>query len=325
MKRDLPAYVYPKGRKGYLYFTRGGKTTRMHHAPGTPEFAAEYARLMRGQDTTPNKTFKRLIASYMASDRYKRLSPVTKRTYRQHMRYLEEVAGRVDPTTMKRVHVNQMRDALSDTPTLANRRVGFLSTLFEHAIDIGWMDKNPAKGVKSLPATGKVRHPWPQDMIEAFRAEADDDTRLLFELLLGTGQRIRDVLAMQWAHIEGEGINVRQSKTKAALYIPFTRTLAATLAQTPRRSLYIVSQANGRPMSYQLAWKRVMAVRQAIGAEGYDIHGLRHSAASELAALGLSDEHIMSITGHASSAMVRTYAGKAAQRARATEAQEKRN
>jgi len=324
VKRHLPKYVYRKGRKGYLYFTRGGKTTRMHDEPGTDAFWRTYARLLGGQDTTPNKTFKRLIASYMTSDRYKRLSPVTKRTYRQHMRYMEEVAGRIDPTTMRRVHVNQMRDALSDTPTLANRRVGFLSTLFEHAIDIGWMNANPAKGVKSLPATGKVRLPWPQDMIDAFREEADDDTRLLFELLLGTGQRIGDVLKMQWSHIEGDGINVRQSKTKAGLYIPFTRSLSATLAETPRRSLYIVSQANGRPMSYQLAWKRVMDVRKAIGAEAYDIHGLRHSAASELAALGLSDEHIMSITGHASSGMVRTYAGKAAQRARAKEAQERR-
>lgn len=319
-KTNLP-YVYPKGRKGYLYFTRGGKTTRMHSEPGTAAFAAEYARLLRGEDLARAKTFKRLIASYTKSDAFARLSPVTQRDYRKHMRYFEEAAGAIDPTTMRRVNVIQMRDALSETPTQANRRLGFLKVLLEHAIDIGWMKDNPAKGVRNLPPTGRERHPWPQDLIDAFRDEADEDTRLVFELLLGTGQRIADVLKMQWGHIEGDGINVRQSKTKTPLWIPFTASLRHRLAQTPRRSLYIVSQPNGRPWSYQLAWKRIMDVRKRIGAEGYDIHALRHSAASELAALGLSDEHIMAVTGHTSSAMLRVYTKTVAQKAKATAAQ----
>lgn len=325
MKRELPAYVYPKGKKGYLYFTRGGRTTRMQNAPGTPEFAVEYARLLRGDfggDAT--KTYKRLIASYIASARYKKLSEVTKRDYRKHMTWIEENAGGVDPTRMRRVDMIQMRDALADTPTLANRRVAFMSTLMEHAIDIGWIEHNPCHGVQSLEPTGRVRHPWPQDMINAFREVADFDTRLLFELLLGTGQRIGDVLKMQWSHIEDNGIHVKQGKTKTPLFIPFTGELRAMLAETPRRSLYLVSQANGRPMSYPLAWKRIMEVRKQIGAEAYDIHGLRHSAASELAALGLDDAHIMALTGHTSSGMVRTYAGAAAQKKRATEAQKRR-
>jgi len=325
MKRDLPAYVYRKGKRGYLYFTRGGKTTRMHKTPGTAEFAVEYARLLRGDHgTEATKTYKRLIASYIASPRFKKLSDATKRDYRKHMAWIEERAGAVDPAKMRRVDMIQMRDALADTPTLANRRVAFMSTLMEHAIDIGWIEHNPCHGVQSLEPTGRVRLPWPQDMIDAFRETADFDTRLLFELLLGTGQRIGDVLRMQWSHVEGDGINVKQGKTKAALWIPLTGTLRAMLAETPRRSLYIVSQANGRPMSYPLAWKRIMGVRKQIGAEAYDIHGLRHSAASELAALGLDDAHIQAITGHTSSGVLRTYAGAAMQKKRATEAQKRR-
>ena len=67
-----------------------------------------------------------------------------------------------------------------------------------------------------------------------------------------------------------------------------------------------------------------MAVRKRIGAEAYDIHGLRYSAAAELAALGCNDELIQSVTGHQTRAMVAKYAGPARQKTRAKEAQEKR-
>ena len=39
-------------------------------------------------------------------------------------------------------------------------------------------------------------------MIDAAREKAEPRTRLLFELLLGTGQRIGDVLKMKWSDCE---------------------------------------------------------------------------------------------------------------------------
>lgn len=68
----------------------------------------------------------------------------------------------------------------------------------------------------------------------------------------------------------------------------------------------------------------IMAVRKKIGAEGYDNHALRHTTASELGALGVSDELIMAVTGHKSRAMVAHYAGAARQKARAKQAQASR-
>ncbi len=67
-----------------------------------------------------------------------------------------------------------------------------------------------------------------------------------------------------------------------------------------------------------------MKVRKEIGAEEYDIHALRHTTASELAALGLSDDLIMAVTGHTSRASVVRYAGAARQKARAQVAQDAR-
>lgn len=324
-KRHLPKYTYRKGRKGYIYFIRGSQSVRMPDDPTSPDFAMLYAQLLNNRIVAPaKKSMKGLIAKYMQSPRWENLKPNTQKSYRQSFRYLEEKIGQFDPGAIRRKHVIEMRDALADTPTTANRRVGALSVLMEHAINLDWIETNPAKGVENLKGKREKRQPWPENMIEAFRSAADPETLLLFEMLLGTGQRIGDVLGMQWGHIEDGGITVKQGKTGTRLYIPFTERLSAILANQPRRGLYIVSQANGKPPSYNLAWRWIMDVRKEIGAEAWDIHSLRHTAASELAALGLSDEHIMAITGHASHGMVRLYAGPAAQKARAKEAQKAR-
>lgn len=327
-RKELPKYCYRKGAKGYVYFQRkGGKTQRIHSEPGTADFAAEYAMLLRGRQPIPAKTMRALIASYLESQAWKDLKPVTQKGYRRHIAYFEEVMAAVDPRTVERVHVIQMRDALSDKPTDANRKLAVLSVLFERAIDLGWLKvgENPVKGVTKLKSTKPKREAWPVEMIDAFREKAGPRPRRAFELLLGTGQRVEDVRTMRWDQIEDDGIRVRQSKTSAGIWVPFTDSLRAAIASMPRRGETILAQENGKPFAYQTLWADIMSVRKEIGAERWDIHALRHSAASEIAALpGMTEEHIMAITGHSSREMAKLYAGSARQKARATEAQKGR-
>lgn len=324
-KRGLPKYVYRKGRKGYLYFTRGNISARMNSEPGTAEFAVEYAKHMQGRVVPTTRTIAKLAEHYRRSDKWAELAFNTRKSYERHLAYLVEAAGKTDPASLRPVHVNQMRDSLRDKPTDANRKLGTLSALLQYGISIGWLDRNPAHGVARLNPAGRVRGPWPGEMIEAFRATATGRTLLLFELLIGTGQRIGDVLALRWSDLDGDGFSIRQGKTKAEIYVPLTARLRDVLAAEAKRSLFIVCQDNGLRVSYQLAWKDMMAVRVLIGAVDYDIHALRHSAASEIATLpGMTADHVRAITGHSSSAMVKLYAGKAMQKARATEAQKER-
>ncbi|MBQ2263218.1 MAG: tyrosine-type recombinase/integrase [Loktanella sp.] len=329
VKRDLPAYVYPKGRKGYLYFCRrGAKPIRMMCEPGTADFAVEYARLMKGNLAAPTRTVKKLIAHYLASHKWAKLALNTQKSYRRHFTYFEETMGSIDPATIRRVHVIEMRDSLADIPTDASRKVGALSVLMEYAINIDWIKKangNPAHKVDKLKGNRPKREPWPADKIAKFRKAADPRTLLLFEMLIATGQRIGDVLMMQWDHIGPDGISVQQQKTDKRVSIPLTADLAKALADAPRIGPYIVSQNNGRKLGYNLAWRDFMSVRRKIGAEAWDIHCLRHTAASEIASLpGMTREHVMSITGHSSEAMARLYSGSAEQKARAKEAQNAR-
>lgn len=326
MKRGLPAHVYDK--KGTLYFQRRGwPTTRIKSQPGTADFALEYAALLNGARLAPaagGRTFGALVSDYERSQRYRKLAPRTAKDYDKVLLWVREKLGPLPVERMQRKDVIRARDANAETFRFANYIVQVLRILFEHAHDIGWTETNPAKGVSLLKSNRPPREAWPEDKIQAFREVATGHTLLVFELCLGTGQRIGDVLRMRWSDIDENGIHVTQGKTGARLWIPLSRRLRDVLSDTPIVGVTICAHGMGRPMAYNTAAKRIMAVRKEIAAEAYDIHGLRHTTAAELAKAGCSDELIAAVTGHTTQAMVRRYSGPTRQKVRAIEAQERR-
>lgn len=184
-----------------------------------------------------------------------------------------------------------------------------------------WQRDNPAKGIEKIK-TGDGHKPWPRSAIATFRREADGLPLLAFELALDTGQRASDLPRMEWQHIEDGGIWVTQNKTQARLWIPFTESLTTILRQTRRTSLrHILANQHGRALNYDQVQKKVMAVREKAGLKEFSLHGLRYSAASELAEAGCTDQQIAAITGHKSLSMERKYSKGANQKHLAKEAQ----
>lgn len=326
MKRQLPPHVYDK--KGALYFQRRGfPTVRMQHARGTPEFHAEYARLLAGDRPiyAGPRTFEALVREYVASHKYRELSIRTVQDYDKVLSWVKEKIGPLPVDRMQRKDVIRAQSVNAERQRFANYIVQVLRILFEHAIDLGWRTDNPAKGVSLLKSTAPRREAWPRAMVDAYRAAADGRALLIFELCIGTGQRIGDVLRMRWNDIEDGVMMVTQGKTGAKLAVPLTPRLATILEATPRIGMTICAWGPaGKPTRYRTAADLVLAVRKKIGAEAYDIHGLRYTTAAELAEAGCSDELIMAVTGHRTMAMVAKYAGPARQKSRAKQAQEKR-
>jgi integrase len=326
-KSALPRHCYAK-RGGVWFQRRGWQTVRFQSAPGTPEFAAEYALILRGQDTTPTtkRTFTALIESYCRDKRWAKLAPRTKADYRKVLDWVRVKLGPLPVDKMQRKDVIRAQAVNADTMRFANYIVQVLRVLMEHAINIGWRTDNPAKGVDLIKSDRPKREAWPAVKVKAAREAAPlgGVTRTIFELCIGTGQRIGDVLRMRWNDLENGGVWVTQAKTKTRMWIPFTAHLRVALEATPKIGLTICAQPNGRPISYRGAADRIMALRKAVGAEAYDLHALRYTTAAELAAAGCSDELIMAITGHKARDMVARYAGPARQVARAKEAQGRR-
>lgn len=333
-KTGLPSYIQRK--RGVLYFVKrsGGKPVWARMEAQFPDgkeppaaFWAERERLLNGPAQVPaGKTIKTLIRSYIASARYRDLAARTASDYDPLLDIIRDKLGSLEPRHIERHHVIkwQAQWAKKYTAHKANYLRRVLSILMEHAKDEGLLtksDANPCAGVKSIKYEKQDREEWPEQLVEKYRETATDRSLWCFELCVGTGQRIGDVLKMRWSDIQDGGVHVVQGKTGAKLWVPLTARLSAVLPEIPRRSVFILTnyRATG-PWSYRGASQAIRAVREEIGALDYDIHALRYYAACELLKAGCTDDDIASITGQ-SAAMVRHYTRNVRQRVRAIKAQ----
>lgn len=333
--RELPSYVLRRKRDGKLLFRKrsGGKIVEIPMQTQFPEgdpvpfsLYQERERLLESPvPVAHGSTLGHVIDRYERSPQFVQLAQRTKADYEKRLAFLRKKFGHLEPRNVERHHVIRWRDAWAKkSPHEANYRLRVFRILLERAIDYGLLPTggNPAKGVSEVKYEKIERHPWPDTLVDDARSVADQRTRLLFELLLGTGQRIGDVLKMKWSDFDGEAISVRQGKTKTPLWIPATQKLLEALGTAPRHSLFILTnQAGTGPWSYRGAHQCMMKLRRSIGAEAYDIHSLRYTATAELASVGLEDADIMAITGHKTIRMVELYAGPERQKARARSAQ----
>jgi integrase len=329
-KRELPKHVYQQ--KNGLYFQRRSWPTRKFQTEfGTPDFWQEYANILSGdaKPTTPRvsmRSFSALIANYHRSPRYKKLKPRTALDYDKYLNFFKTVMGDANPSKIQRKDVIRLRDTNADKVYFANYSLRVLRVLLEHAVDLGWRDTNPAKGVSELKTDKKERAPWPRQYLDAYRHACPLGTRerLVMELCIGTGQRIGDVLEMRWSDIQDGAVFVRQNKTKKELWVPILPELQTALNAASRCSLFIVTNERGtNRWSYRGASHAVRKVRDAIGALDYDIHSWRYNAACELLEAGCEDDLIAAVTGQ-SPAMLLHYTKKVRQKIRAVQAQQKR-
>lgn len=334
MKKEPPKYVVRlRGAGGhkYLTFKRRGEPTRRFKCQDiqSPAFWAEYATILNRTAPIP-KAFivEGLIAAYYKSTKFESLAERTKADYTKYRSRFEANAGKAPVAQIERKHVIAWRDQLakSNSPHFANYWLRVTRVLFEYGKDIGEVSDNPAKGVQEVKYDKQEPKPWPRNLIKAARKARPygDRTRLLFELLYCTGQRVGDVLKLKWTDLRGNSISIKQNKTKVALLIPITAELKECLRRAPRDGETILTAYKKiTPWSYRGASDAMMTLRREIGAEAHNIHAIRHTVASEIGAAG-SDDEIASVTGHTTKAMVAHYAGAARQQARAKKAQKRR-
>ena len=316
-------YLRHKRAKGrsYFYFDTGQTDAKgrpiLTRLPDKRDmaFGGAYARALAARSSRNNATAKgcvdlaELIGRYERSPEFRALAEASKRNY---SRYLA-VAARLIRTTqggspiaaaIKPEHIVQLRTALADTPGAANAAVRALGALFAWASrpEYGYMPGNPAARV-TLFESGE-HQPWPVELLE--EALADPAVRLPVALLYFTGQRIGDVVRMQWNDIEGGDIRVVAQKTGVRLWISLAAELAALLKDAPRTATTILTNAYGRPDTAPALRKRLQAWAARRGHKVV-AHGLRKNAVAGLLEAGCTTAEVQAITAH-SLQMVEHYA-----------------
>jgi integrase len=268
-----------------------------------------------------------LARSYRSSSRYAALRPRTRRDYDAVLEHIVSELGHAELTGFKRHHLIAEMEANANRTRFANYIQQVMSVLFEHAIDIGWAEHNPAKAVRKLktPAERQAPHcPWTDAAIATFRSRAIPVARLIFEIGIGSVQRPGDWPTFQWSDYDGEALRITQGKTGVGLWLPCTPELKATLDAAPRHGPTIIADPSGRPFSYFKMARIMREERKRLDLLDFDLHALRYRGVQELALAGCTDDEIAAFSGHASMAMIRKYAGAARQEMRARSAAAKR-
>lgn len=333
MRRPNLPYLEFKTVKGreYIYFRKGKFRRRLPSNPDTQEFSDEYWACRSGRRNAPAKTtWDNLIVRYYGSPAFKGLSKGTQANYRRHCEAIREKNAAKDMTKFRRKDALAVQSALQDTWSKANERIAVLSILCRFAVDLEWIERNPVEDIPKLK--GGEYAAWPDDKLRAYERYCDEHglttARTIYELCIGTGQRLGDCVAMEWADFDGEYMHVVQEKTDAKLAIYCPPRLQAYLQSLPKTGKHILAKNLTQHIGKRQAQKAAEDVRAKIGAKDGESrlvqHGWRYTAAKELAEAGCSDSEIQAVTGHKTLSMVAKYRAQASQKGASKRAQERR-
>jgi len=206
-------------------------------------------------------------------------------------------------------------------PYRANRVLAVLSKMFELAIKWNMRDDNPAKGIdKNLEYERKrylVGDELPR-LVNALAALQDRATADVLKLLLLSGARRGEVLAMRWAEVDlSTGIwskPASSTKQKEPHTVPLNGPARQLLAQireqqtSKHRTLgefvFPGAGVTKHVVEINRAWRRVC---KAANIKNLRVHDLRHSFASTAASSGSDLLVIGALLGHAKASSTLRY------------------
>jgi len=330
----------------YFWRGRGHRKVRCREAIGTPGFQIAYEEFL-GSKVSPapearkggilHGSFRWLSVRYLESPEFRQLEGSTRYARRRIIDaiLLEPVRPdaellfadiRVEQFSAKGVRV--LRDRKASTPDAANARLLVIRQMFAWAqkYEIHGVRTNPAQGIEKLRKAPGGIHTWSDEEIAQFEATHPIGTRprLAMALMLYTGQRRSDIIAMGRQHVRNGMLTITQQKNRnrrpVTLSIPMHADLVAIIEATPSGHLTFLTTASGKQFTSNSfgSWFREKC--NLAGLPQCSAHGLRKAAATRLAERGATERQIMAITGHRTSQQVDLYTKAARQKVLAVEA-----
>lgn len=315
----------------YYYFRREGwPFVRLPGEPGSPVFMDAYRRAFKheplsvGASRAPAGSINALAIEFYKTSRFTELSRQSQDTYRRLLDAFRAKHGDKPVAGLQAHHIYRILDGMSATPAQANALRNVLRQLLQFGFERGWRGDNPVRDVRKLQYKKAPYPTWTEEHIAAYEARwpIGSTARLALGLLIYTGQRRGDMLALGPKHVRDGHIELVQMKTARRLAIPLHPELAEIIAASKvGEDVFLLSEL-GRPFASGDSFANRFAkwcVAAGLPA-GLSPHGLRKSAARRLAEAGCSANKIAAITGHATLGEVSRYTAAADQRILAGEA-----
>lgn len=198
----------------------------------------------------------------------------------------------------------------------ASRTISTLHSLLEHAVRMGQIESNPARGVRRMASQRRTRRLSSAEYTALGKAmrqaakEGEDSVGLAaVRFLLLTGFRLNEAQKLEWSWVDTDSRAVRFPDTKSGAQIrPIGAVALDLICAQPK--------AAGNPYVFTSPWyndhyKQVPDVISRLcriaGLKDVTAHVFRHSLASAAGDLGFSDITIAGLLGHGARGVTQGY------------------
>ena len=211
--------------------------------------------------------------------------------------------------------VRRWFDAWSrSAPGGANKGLEILRQIMNFAIARGYIEKNPAQGIRPNRRPKLTRFLSREEIARLHRA-LDAETGKgkgqqadIIRLLLLTGCRKGEIVALRWSEIQADGLVLADSKT-GPRRVPLNAHARRILERQPQEVSPFVFPSPRHPSRTRdgelSLWHRI---RREAGIEDVRLHDLRHTFASHAVMNGVPVPVVSRMLGHSNVRMTLRYA-----------------
>lgn len=312
----LPPCV--RERHGAYHFFRPGISRKLCRVDeGIPVMLEALAKLLRELDDKPEeKGMPRLCREWKKAPGefgLQRYRPKVRKEYERMLDHIAHWFANFEPHQVKPHHIAKVLDTkFHDKPRTANAYKALLSLLFKFAIRHNRATVNPcASDLLSGMRENKRNRYINDEELSNIRKNGGVRLGLFIDLATITGQRVGDLIALNWSNVTDKGIVLTQSKEGARVAIAMTDQLRETLDGlrgniTRLPTAPVLTTQTGDRYTYSglhSAWKRAC---DKAGVKNAHIHDLRRKALTD-ARDQMGKEAAQALAGHKSQAMTAHY------------------
>lgn len=212
--------------------------------------------------------------------------------------------------------------------------ISYLSLIFKHAIRLGFIQSNPCDLIIYPKDTKKEYQApvWTEEELVTFlnvaKEEVDTMFYLYFYLIITTGARRGEILALNWSDINGDVISINKTTTrgvkgqivdtpktkKSERYVVIDEYAVELLKKyrLEQAKLHgfqdiIFTNQNGDYLTQTFPIKKLQAICEKHNLPHMTLHGLRHTYTTMLDKKGVRTKVISESLGHSNSKMTNKY------------------
>lgn len=259
---------------------------------------AEYHK--NGVDVDLSKlTLKEIWDRWLVKTEKKNLSESAMKTHRAAYKNLGKLLN-LPIKDIKTAHLQAWMDSLDVKPGTKGKFKSTVSQLFEYALQNDIVTKNYAKFIEITEKVEKTGAVFTADEIKLLWDNQDNDTVQQILILIYTGMRIGEMLAVNREHINfEEGYITGGNKTEAGKdrVIPLHDKIIPLVKNQLKDNYWLMQSSRGTAMSYPNASRYFNQVFDKFGFN-HKIHDARKTAVSLMHSAGIPMETIRVIVGH---------------------------